>query len=63
MKTVYQEKLEEELYIVQNSDKLDWTDTRFTAFRVLCREQIEETIEMLDEGSILFPLSQENTEE
>ena len=63
MAAVYQEKLEEEVYYVQNCDSIDWTDVRFTAFRLLCRTQIEETIQQLEEGSILFPLSQENTEE
>ena len=59
MKTVYQQKLEEEIVIIRNCDKLDWTDTRFTTFRLLCREEINETIEMINEGSILAPLSKE----
>ena len=63
LKAVYQQKLEEEICIIQNCDKLDWTDTRFTASQLLCREEINETLQMLDEGSILFPLSKEDAEE
>ena len=58
MAAVYQEKLEEELiYVQNNSDNIDWTDDRFIAFRLLCRTQIQETIQQLEEGSILCLLS------
>ena len=63
MKHVYQGKLEEEILLIRNCDVLEWTHTRFTAFKVLCREEINETIEMLNEGSLLVPLSKENNEE
>ena len=64
MAAIYQERLEEEvIYVKNNSGNIDWTDDRFIAFRLLCRTQIEETIQQLEEGSILCPLSQENTEE
>ena len=64
MSAIYEERLEEEaIYVKNNSDNIDWTDDRFLTFRLLCRNQIRDTIQQLEEGSILCPLSQENTEE
>ena len=64
MQHIYQEKLEEEIIVLRNCDGLiEWTHARFKAFRLLCREQINETIEQLNEGSILVPISKEKSEE
>ena len=64
MQHIYQEKLEEEIIVLRNCDGLiEWTHARFEAFRLLCREQINETIEQLNEGSILVPISKEKSEE
>ena len=64
MQHIYQEKLEEEIIVLRNCDgHIEWTHARFKAFRLLCREQINESIEQLNEGSILVPISKEKSEE
>ena len=50
--------------MLRNCDGLiDWTHARFEAFKLLCRQEIEDTRQQLREGSILVPISKEKSEE
>ena len=61
---IYATKIEEELIYLRNCDgNIDWTHSRFGAFKLLCQEEIEDTRQQILEGSILNPISKEETEE
>ena len=61
---IYATKIEEELIYLRNCDgNIDWTHSRFGAFKLLCQEEIEDTRQQILEGSILIPISKEETHE
>ena len=57
-------RLEEEMnHIKDNPGNITWTDDRLLIFKIICKNDIRETLQQLREGSILCPLSQTNLEE
>ena len=64
MQHIYQVKLEEEIIMLRNCDGLiDWTHARFEAFKLRCRQEIDDRRQQINEGSILAPISKEKTDE
>ena len=57
-------RLEQEMnHIKDNPGNIIWTDDRLLIFKIICKNDIRETLQQLREGSILCPLSQTNLEE
>ena len=62
MAYTYATKIEEELIYLRNCDgNIFWTHSRFAAFKLLCQEEIMDTRQQILEGSIVIPISKEET--
>ena len=56
-------RLEQEMnHIKDNPRNIVWTNERLLIFKILCKTDIQETIQQLREGSILCPISQDSEE-
>ena len=57
-------RLEQEMnHIKDNPRNIIWTNDRLLIFKILCKNDIRETLQQLREGSILCPISQTDLEE
>ena len=56
-------RLEQEMnHIKDNPRNIVWTNDRLLIFKILCKTDIQETLQQLREGSILCPISQDSEE-
>ena len=56
-------RLEQEMnHIKDNPRNIVWTNERLLIFKILCKTDIQDTIQQLREGSILCPISQDSEE-
>ena len=64
MEAQYIQRLEEEANHIKNNPRnITWTDDRLFIFKLICKNDIRDTLQQLREGSILCPLSQTKLEE
>ena len=64
MEAQYIQRLEEETNHIKNNPRnITWTDDRLFIFKLICKNDIRDTLQQLREGSILCPLSQTKLEE